>query len=81
LAEGASPRFNFEVTEGAAVVIGSGVHIGVNVVISPGVHIGDGAIVGANSVVTRSVDPYTVVAGVPARLIRAISLDEGAEGR
>jgi acetyltransferase-like isoleucine patch superfamily enzyme len=76
LTEGVAPRFGFEVSEGAPVVIGSGVHIGVNVVISPGVHIGDGAVVGANSVVTRSVDPFTVVAGVPARVIRTISLDE-----
>ena len=36
----------------------------------PGVKIGDGAIVGANSVVTKDVKPYTIVAGNPARLIR-----------
>jgi len=67
---GERPAFGWEVTEPEPVVIGSGVHMGVNVVIQPGVHVGDGAIVGASSVVTRSVEPYTVVAGVPARVMR-----------
>lgn len=69
--DGKPPAFGWELTEPEPVVIGNGVHIGVNVVISPGVHIGDGAIVGAASVVTRSVEPYTVVAGVPARPMRS----------
>jgi acetyltransferase-like isoleucine patch superfamily enzyme len=44
--------------------------IGVNAVILPCVTIGRGAIVGAGSVVTTDVEPFTIVAGVPARLIR-----------
>ena len=51
-------------------IIGSDVWIGQNVTIMPGVKIGDGDIVGANSVVTKDVKPYTIVAGNPARLIR-----------
>lgn len=51
-------------------VIGNDVWIGQNAVILPGVHIGDGAIIGANSVVGSSVEPYTVVAGNPAKPIR-----------
>ena len=51
-------------------VIGNDVWIGQNAVILPGVHIGDGAIIGANSVVGRNIEPYTVVAGNPARQIR-----------
>ena len=44
--------------------------IGVNAVILPGVTIGKGAIVGAGSVVTDDVPPFSIVAGVPARLMR-----------
>lgn len=51
-------------------VIGNDVWIGQNAVILPGVHIGDGAIIGADSVVGSNVEPYTIVAGDPARLIR-----------
>lgn len=43
--------------------------IGTHVVIAPGVTIGKGSVVGANSVVTRDVPPYSVVAGMPARVI------------
>ncbi len=50
-------------------VIGSDVWIGQNAVILPGVHIGDGAVIGANSVVGSDIDPYTIVAGNPARVL------------
>jgi virginiamycin A acetyltransferase len=52
------------------VIIGNDVWIGASVVILSGVKIGDGAVVGAGSVVTKDVEPYTIVAGNPARLIR-----------
>jgi acetyltransferase-like isoleucine patch superfamily enzyme len=48
--------------------------IGTGAVILPDVEIGEGAVVGANSVVTRNVPPYTIVGGVPAREIRKISI-------
>lgn len=51
-------------------VVGNDVWIGRNSVILPGVRIGDGAIVAAQSVVTRDVAPYTVVGGNPARLLK-----------
>ena len=51
-------------------VIGNDVWIGQHALILPGVHIGDGAIIGARSVVGRDVEPYTIVAGNPAKLIR-----------
>ena len=57
-------------------VIGSDVWIGQNAVILPGVQIGDGAIVGANSVVGSNIDPYTIVVGNPARLLRKRFDDE-----
>ena len=44
--------------------------VGVNAVLLPGVTVGKGAIVGAGSVVTQDVEPFCVVAGVPARVIR-----------
>lgn len=51
-------------------VIGNDVWIGQNSTILPGVHIGDGAIIGLGSVVGCDVEPYTIVAGNPARAIR-----------
>lgn len=50
--------------------IGNDVWIGEGVLIMEGVSIGDGAIVAARAVVNRDVAPYTVVGGIPARLIR-----------
>ena len=57
-------------------VIGNDVWIGQDATILPGVHIGDGAIIGANSVVASDVEPYTIVAGNPAKLIRKRFDDE-----
>ena len=51
-------------------VIGDGAWIGMRAMIMPGVTIGEGAIVAANSVVTRDVAPYAVVGGNPAKPIR-----------
>lgn len=53
----------------APVDIGDDVWIGTQSVILKGVRIGTGAIVAANSVVTRDVEPYTIVGGAPAKLI------------
>ncbi len=50
--------------------------IGFNSIILKGVTIGEGAIVGAGSVVTKDVRPWTIVAGNPARIIREIPEDE-----
>ncbi|SDS44357.1 maltose O-acetyltransferase [Pseudomonas cedrina] len=55
----------------AAVVIGDYAWIATDAMILPGVTIGEGAVVGAGSVVGRDVQPYTVVAGNPARVIRS----------
>ena len=52
--------------------INSGASIGTGAVILCGITIGAGALVGAGAVVTKDVEPYTVVAGVPARLVRGI---------
>ena len=52
------------------VTIGHDVWIGHGVTITAGVTVGTGAVIGAGAVVTRDVAPYTVVGGVPARLIK-----------
>ena len=53
-----------------SVKLGNDVWIGHNAVIMPGVTIGNGAVVGAGSVVTHDVEPYSVVVGVPAKKIK-----------
>lgn len=52
------------------IIVGNDVWIGYDAVIMAGVTIGDGAIIGARAVVTKDVEPYSIVAGVPAREIR-----------
>ena len=56
--------------EGKSVSIGNDVWIGANCLILPGVTIGEGAVVGGGSVMTKSVEPFTIVAGNPAKIIR-----------
>lgn len=51
-------------------VVGNDVWMGQHVTVLPGVHIGDGAIIGANSVVSSNIPPYTIAAGNPCRVIR-----------
>lgn len=52
------------------VMIGNDVWIGYGATILSGVTIGDGAVVAARAVVTRDVEPYAIVAGNPARVVR-----------
>ena len=52
------------------IVVGNDVWIGYEAVILAGVTIGDGAIIGARSVVTKDIPPYTIVGGSPAKPIR-----------
>lgn len=54
----------------APTVIGNGAWLASNCVVLSGVTVGTGAIVAAGAVVTRDVDPFTVVAGIPARVLR-----------
>lgn len=61
------------------VIIGNDVWIGHNCSIMSGVKIGDGAVIAANSNVTKNVDPYTIVGGNPARVIRKRFTDEQIE--
>jgi acetyltransferase-like isoleucine patch superfamily enzyme len=52
------------------VIIENDVWIGANCIILPGVIIGEGAVIAAGSIVTKNVEPFTIVAGAPAKLIR-----------
>jgi virginiamycin A acetyltransferase len=60
-------------------VIGNDVWIGQNVTIMPGIKIGDGAIIAANSTVVKSVEPYTIYGGNPAKFIKKRFSDEKIE--
>ena len=57
-------KYEFE-----SISIGEDCWLGINVVVLPGVRIGKGCIVGANSVVTQSLPPYSIAVGTPARVI------------
>ncbi len=61
--------------EFAPVVIEDDCDIGIGAIILPGVTVGRGVQVGAGAVVTRAVEPYAVVAGVPARVLRMRNQD------
>jgi acetyltransferase-like isoleucine patch superfamily enzyme len=61
-----SPTFT---EKGGVVIIENYVFIGARAIILPGVRIGEGGIVAAGAVVTRDVEPFTIVAGIPAKPI------------
>jgi acetyltransferase-like isoleucine patch superfamily enzyme len=58
-------------------VIGEGAWLGRHVVVLPGVTVGSGAVIGANSVVSRDIPPNTFAAGAPARVMRSLDLPDG----
>ena len=60
----------FEKRKSSVAYIGHDTWIGHGAIIMPGVRIGNGAVVGSGAVVTKDVEPYTVVAGVPAKFIK-----------
>ena len=60
--------------------IGDNVWLGANVVVTSGVTIGERCVIGANSVVTEDVAPFSIAAGAPAKVLRAITY-RGLDGR
>ncbi len=57
------------------IEIGNNVWISANATILPNVKIGEGAVIAAGAVVTKNVQPFSVVAGVPAKMIKLLSTD------
>jgi virginiamycin A acetyltransferase len=60
-------------------IVGNDVWIGYNVAILPGITIGDGAIIAANTTVTKNVPPYSIVGGNPSKIIKKRFSDEKIE--
>ena len=67
--------YNWDSIPSRPIVIRRGAWVGARSIILKGVTIGEGAIVGAGSVVTKDVEPYTIVAGNPARMVRRLEQD------
>jgi len=61
----------FNESESTSVLIGNDVWIGNDVTIMGGVKIGDGSIIGTKALVTKDVEPYSIVGGVPAKRIKS----------
>lgn len=57
------------------ITIGNGVWIGAQAYIGPGVTIGEGAVIAANAVVVKDVEPWTIVGGNPAKIIKQRNVD------
>jgi maltose O-acetyltransferase len=66
---GHEPQSSIFADRGGDVTIGNRAWIAYRAVILPGLTIGEGAVVGAGAIVTKSVEPYTIVAGNPARKV------------
>lgn len=73
--EKVTPNFN-ELPYKGDTIIGNDVWIGQNVTFLPGVKVGDGAIIAANSVVSKDVPPYHIVGGNPIKIIKKRFDDE-----
>ncbi|HEX8028632.1 MAG TPA: acyltransferase [Vicinamibacterales bacterium] len=77
-----SPARRLDAGESARPIhIGRAAWIGFDSCVLPGVTIGEGAIVGARSVVMEDVEPFTIVVGNPARVVRRMTTEEMNDGR
>lgn len=61
----------------APVKIGKNVWLGEGCIVMPGVTIGDGAVIGAHSIVNKSIPPASVAVGAPAKVIKKYSFEQG----
>lgn len=60
----------YKETKFTTVTIGKYACVGVNCVIMPGVNLGEGSVIGANSVVTKDTEPWTIYVGSPAKAVK-----------
>ena len=70
------PPYERKLISKGPIVIGNNVWVGDKVTILGGVTIGDGAIIAANSVVTKDIPPLSIVGGIPAKIIKIIKKDQ-----
>ncbi|HEF0022488.1 TPA: acyltransferase [Citrobacter amalonaticus] len=66
---------NWQAVNSKPIVIGNNAWLGFDVVVLKGVTIGEGAIIGARSVVTRDIPPWSVAVGNPAKVVKYIPED------
>jgi len=64
------PMSDQELTSKGGIIIEDGVWLGMGAKVMDGVRIGQGAVIGANAVVTKDIPPYSIAVGVPADVIR-----------
>lgn len=64
-------------TYSAPIVLGKNVWVGSNATILQGVTIGDNSVIGAGAVITKDVPADSVAVGVPAKVVKAISMETG----
>lgn len=69
------PYVRDKLTKSSVIQVMDNVWIGANVTILPGITIGRCSVIGAGSVVTRNIEPFSIYAGVPARKIRDLETD------
>ena len=60
--------------------IGDNVWLGAHVVVTSGVTIGERCVIGANSVVTQDIPPFSIAAGVPAKVLRTVTYERDGDG-
>jgi lipopolysaccharide O-acetyltransferase len=72
-----TPPTSRQLSNDLEVFVGDNVWLGDGVVVLPGVSIGEGAVIGANSVVVSNIPPFTIAAGVPARVLKVFDNKTG----